>query len=1354
MRHATFPDDYLRWVPRKRHNSRWPIEPKKKAGRMLGELQPLIEFEVPTKIELVDTTQQVDDKEMRNRSTRSPSRRISFAPMEGTPRKLQSIRLSPVKTMAPTLSPIKRHPLSLSPRKVADSPLRSFRVNATPTKVILESPKTTPPTKSPLKSSPAQVQSPSNEGTPGPAATPRLQDMEPLLFDQPTPTSAAEPLHEIRRRVSLNNARRNDRRSSGVSRLLDFELEREPPNRRHSLNLADKIQPDGKSRRSTLGVFVSTPDEDSDVSSPAPNAINATKKDENIPAPGPFSAVEVDVGTNLDIFGQTQKRMTPAITDEQPVSQDSMDCVTSASDTQCSIETPTTPGKTTSASVEAESSSQVMPSTPPAQNVIVETENESAEQDSLSLDQASASSSPMVSEDSMVSDTEKDEGNLSESPMDSATTSEQLDIDTEMQQQLAFEFEPHDPEGLSTIYEESTIMSSPAKNVTTSVAVERASSPVASSSPATALATETPVAETPSTPLSQDHLPGVKSSPSPSEAGNLSVQAANGDADEMSTPQAGTQEQETLDEITSGTSELQMSDAIEPMQVDGVPVSENAAEGSTDEAISEPVSTSNVLDAAEEPASSPDAESIPANHVAVTDHVLPASDSPKQAPTPAIVSPGLRHTENHEDQTVSLEAQGIASIEGSKVCDFVALDAPVENGLDISLSSNTAQSMELNASSNEENLAGNAMDTERSTGSEVPNDSVDSQASILTPERPATPRQESAMASTSLLAQQHTVDAASESPQSEGSGFTPINIRHISPPQASSTTPFKLNHSATESEAVETEFDDQDEVMLDNDDDEDSMAIDEDFTVDAPHPDNDTLTLFPASHDDSETEFVRKFVTRFTADKNAKAAATAAAAAAAASVETEEDNKADENQSTSHKRRSGSIGTTSSGSPIARSDSASTPLKRAPLSEKSPNSPSPLKKRKREEVEADVVDAVKEGKAKDMPSQDAEAGDAPKLKRRRKLGAPVASEPLPTEDDGPRRSTRTNRGRVPLNSGAPSANSVAQSLIPVRLPGGLVMDEESQMSMAARHRNEEKSLAAETRVNTRKNRGAAVLPKVLLAKQGEAKSVPAGQDTTALDTGKKNPSAKSVRWAEELVRYQGDDGSPSTAATAPFKSLAGSLLSDVLKSDADDIDELAGDAEPEQMAVDEDKPVKGKENVELASTKASAAKKPKATTTAPVRRTTRSTRLQVPTPIKKVTAAPKKAEKPEKTSVPPAAAVKAPAKALAKAPAKTVTAPKTLTKAAPKTAPKTASTRTVTTTTATKTTKASSSVVPKAKTSTSTTSTSASASTSTTSGSGPRSMATRRTKVTSLGMSANGTPAPKKRGRPAASASS
>jgi hypothetical protein len=76
-------------------------------------------------------------------------------------------------------------------------------------------------------------------------------------------------------------------------------------------------------------------------------------------------------------------------------------------------------------------------------------------------------------------------------------------------------------------------------------------------------------------------------------------------------------------------------------------------------------------------------------------------------------------------------------------------------------------------------------------------------------------------------------------------------------------------------------------------------------------------------------------------------------------------------------------------------------------------------------------------------------------------------------------------------------------------------------------RNEEKELVALTRVNTRKNKGSALLPPVVLSKKADDKEDPVLRqrllkevfDERAKKSGKKGKGL-NVQWAEELAQYQ------------------------------------------------------------------------------------------------------------------------------------------------------------------------------------------------------------------------------------------
>jgi hypothetical protein len=539
--------------------------------------------------------------------------------------------------------------------------------------------------------------------------------------------------------------------------------------------------------------------------------------------------------------------------------------------------------------------------------------------------------------------------------------------------------------------------------------------------------------------------------------------------------------------------------------------------------------------------------------------------------------------------------------------------------------------------------------------------------------------------------------------------FTPINGGQTSSPHA----PDSGLRDEEPGAEHDSDSDDADEVVeeepLADEDHDATEAMDDDdmLPVNPPCPANDTLQL-QAMHDDSETEMLRKFVTRVAADKNAKALAAAAT---------------DANNTLRPARRPGCLGlTTSTGSPMTSSEPETRTI-RKPLAEKSSNSPSPTKNKRKLELIVEDTAKPKDGSR----DQEDDLDDGPRIKRRRKRADPILdtatvgggtapsaspeSESLPS-DPAPRRSTRARR----LKPAAPSANSIAFSMIPVRLPGMGAMDDaalETHYAAMARQRSEEKDLAAITRVNTRKNKGGAVPPQVVLAKQAEdpnwrmreLKGVVDAkerrqQQQEVVEGGdgadgekKKNArkAAKGVRWAEELVRFHEDP----EAQPGVFRGLARGLLADVTMEDLGEADEIA-EAEPPAAA----EPAVEK-TVRVAARKAVATTSTPSTAPVSTRRTTRSSRLPPPTPVKKMTGGKKKAAAVEKAAAPPAAASAPTLRTRAKSLPKPTPAP---------------------------------SVAP-----------AGSASTSTRSG-----MATRRTRIAKLGMSGNGTPAPKRRGRAAA----
>ncbi|KIH94261.1 hypothetical protein SPBR_05506 [Sporothrix brasiliensis 5110] len=347
-----------------------------------------------------------------------------------------------------------------------------------------------------------------------------------------------------------------------------------------------------------------------------------------------------------------------------------------------------------------------------------------------------------------------------------------------------------------------------------------------------------------------------------------------------------------------------------------------------------------------------------------------------------------------------------------------------------------------------------------------------------------------------------------------------------------------------------------------------------------------------SAHEDSETEMLRKFVTRVKADKSAKAAAAAEEASARTLAKLQ------------RRRRSGSISSTASlsGSPMNKKEpgvfgSPFTSLEgRIPFGKKDHNmSPSPRKKRRPLVGPSDG----NENRSEDLLSKPLfDDNSPPRPKRRRKkmevdTGGIFNPEFMSTKKDdtsaeggddtapGPRRSKRT-RNQTSLKSAAPTANGAAIVLshIPVRLPGSLNLNGDDSFGLSTSslslRRNDEKDLAATTRVNTRKNKGNADPPCIVVARQShealramrEQKSVfdsPLLPPKTASrekadktdkadkadrpdnDEGhgksrkakKTSKSAKSVRWAEVLARFQTDDETAEKGATKADSAAAG-----------------------------------------------------------------------------------------------------------------------------------------------------------------------------------------------------------------------
>ncbi|KAK4161683.1 hypothetical protein QBC43DRAFT_267910 [Cladorrhinum sp. PSN259] len=1245
---ATFPEDRLSWVPRKRNNSRWPILSKSDMTRVVVVNKQSLPL--PAAPEPVEIPMKAQEQQMITRSPRRPAtRRISLLPGEESPRKLQMIPLSPAKQPAPVLSPVKRPPLS--PVKVAESPLRKFRVNATPTKIILESPKSSsPPEKSPLKSSPISARPgaglPSSVSTPKPSSSRQTDSPAPLIFDSPITDVLAEPEHETHRRASLQLARRSERKSLGVATLSRLEALKKSPNRRHSFTSLE-ISKTGKpkavrERRNSV-----------DGSPPRREILSAQK------------AVEVDVKANLDIFAQWPKPATP--TTDRPLGADEKEEEEEEEEEVQTVSTPTKARTSPAPQTQSPPSPAASPSVEEEKSDVTSSPEVAGED----LDQAAAS--PLVTPQT--------------------PTSEEVDIlQVELLEQSGEDmFTPYEPEGLSTIYEESYI------EPEVSAMTEKEQVLVENSATTSPTHSQPPVDldERPSTPLTSKPNLNAPSTPAErtlhhshillDEALQLSIRNSVL-KEKISRPIPEPSSPCFSSSIIDDTSELFAEDASEisflpASEADEAPVACGADVLSSDSPL--PVGAASDAVSPEEP----EAEAETSQD---TDLLSAASENKKEA-VPSTQSPSDRDTNS------ALECRDIAL-------------APTRS------------------SDNSDAL---------------------SQAAIAVPEAPATPGKAAGPeAASSLATPEPQGNPVVDTADSESSGFTPINGRQSPPTQS---VPFAVQALAEESEVGQEAEDDLDadeiveqQLSGDDEDEDDEVAensSDDEFALatEAPRPVNDTMQLQALhEHEDSETEMLRKFVTRVAADKNAKVAAAAAAAALST-------------QGSRPKRHSGSTNpvTSSTGSPVAGADSESL-TDRIPLGEKSPNSPSP------------------------------NFAPAPVLKKRRKLGEPfsgtaatsaaIAPDADDNSEEAPRRSTRARNARS-LRPSAPSANAItlsALSMIPVRLPGMGAMDD---LGMDGRKsfgklRNEEKDIAIITKTNTRKNKGAAVPPPVVLQKQQHDPSWIKLESRRVVDPakpeGEKTASkGKTVRWDEQLARYQEVD--------APFRGMSSALLADVLTSDAahhdDDEDELAI---PTITEVPVPLPPAEKKSKVVA-----------APTVEPTRRSNR-TRLQAPTPVKKVVAStapavstkpvpavrPKASETAGSLAVRAKAAVPKSKLAAAKDTAATAPLPGADTKRVVKrvkrdtgTTPKTSSTsaQSKAAEPVKKVRASSSTAAAKSKSSTAATKTKSAAVPARSTGpAGPASsrisMTSASAAATKLGMGANGTPAPKRRGRPPAAA--
>lgn len=1499
-RRATYPDDRLNYVPRKRHNSRWPLQRLTNPTRMLAEMQPYMELNVPAEPETVEPAHQIQGKQLMRRSTRRASSRLSLIPSEESPSKMD---FSPIKPpQSRILSPVKRSPTKLSsPRKVAESPLRKFRVSATPTKVILKPSRSSLSAQTPLKSTPlkstpirpASVFESDSEVTPA-----HLLHLSPLLFDQPIPETPSVPEHENRRRISLLSARRSEHRPSFITRLLK-EFERDAPERRHSFSLAVQAVADATmtSRRKSVDPSC-IGSEDQAARENTEDAQEQTAEQE--PAPhAPSRTLEVDVGTNLDIFGHRRKDVRPWVQTPTPTRS-----------AQIPIEEPTvaSPSKAddgVSMPVEPVGSA---PATPSIAAVDIAGDVTYNENDAnLPLAQASRDPSPEP-----ISSDQHPERKESPAPL---VVEEPTNTETELNDG----FEPLHPEGLSTILEEEDSIletftpvkhhnlptrSSPMKpsspvlfgQVNLGTSRVGTSSPVAMHQEGTSVLHELP-SEAPSSPTplrratpeksgfgaqpsatshrrysaahellietpsartaeksafgasspaaSQQEIIATKEKPEemPSEIEAACETITGRDGDDASHAIVADHDDKVSDEVpqnmkispahvpraTLGALEMSASPVIfshneSPTRDETVeekttsPTSRQPSPKITD--ISVPCSAVsaddnvNHLSANAVAPSSPIQQTIPLPSAADQDTITVRAESPHPATavtsdTEAPASP----ISDVENSTPEKTADDASSIRSNPSAEFVNTEehtkqpatheSPIKGENDdvarpIEPSSpyravqdedgrlpspKVVLGHEEQSSPNGETVSEDGLTLPENhvaatedviavshssprSGGVRDNGETDSSVSFVDPfvrtdkdanelgVPPAEDKEDGASDTSSVMEQDEsadhstsaeppTIDEVSPSSADAPKDSSTSQIRDTTPEEESdpseaeatesedvSNTPEDSSEGSTSSPDGSDDANSGDEIeVVEQVEAEDSMTSDEDdVSLIAEQPlrvENDTLSL-RSLHEESETDMIRKFISKVAADKSAKAAA-------AAELENRSPPKGN------------------SGSPTEDSE---TPPKRTPLSEKSPNSPSPAKKRKLDEL-------GNEPSEEECPKIVGESPVTRTVKRRKAL---VESSPPPAEGDdsegAPRRSSRQRKTLINLKS-APSANSIAKSTIPVRMPGMEMMD-------TVRARGDQKDLATVTRYNTRKNKGSALFPQIVLKKMEKMKkqgkeyvysSSSADNDEATEETEKKKKN-KGVRWAETLARFQDDEASPPI--NSKTRALSSSLLADVLKADAaldDDIDELADEPVVSSKKVTTPRVLKSKSQVKSRTDSASEATskpsipKPRkvatpTATTPSTRRTagappipapapTPTTKVQpAPTPkpttsLSKVTAPPKRATRSGKSLVPTPIKVTATTKPKTSVPAAPPPPPPALHRGPgrPRLSPATSTTSTTSTPHKVIKTRAE----PAATSKTVVTA-----------------AARRASRVAAgLGMSVNGTPAPKRRGRSA-----
>ncbi|KAJ9132615.1 hypothetical protein NKR23_g11104 [Pleurostoma richardsiae] len=1206
-RTATFPEESLRWVPTKRHNSRWPIEPPRDDAPTIADLQPLNKFDIPT-MDRETCEDVIADKPTESshgrRKSRRLSRRVSSAIVGMGVQPMLEFPLSPATSTVAFSSPMKKS----SPTKVSMSPLKNFTVSATPTKVAISSPFRD-----------ASLVRLASKGIVLPAipengsSSPHTSDRAPqLVFDQPSPEEPDEPEYETRRRVSLNNARRGDRQSGRVARLLALEI-RELPKRRHSFLSREFDSTNGLAgRRHTLDlVSDGTEQIKLDVASPstdtAPPGKGADKSEPSASIDAPRSAVDVDVRMNLDIFGQS------------PVA---MRNVAPTSDTLAA-------GSLGRSCAEDE----IQPNSPPMPRADVpEVVRYDSLQNPLGIsDGARRNEEPMRQAAILTSSTNTppDLGaGLGRAPSSASWTN----VDVQ-------------PDPAPGLLPAPAVTVKPSPRVTTIAGLQPGETAPAEAYGDSRLLIcnirEEVMGRSPTCSSDQANLDATETSPSTSIVLDENCPSHAPLDDECSTETEESVSDLMPDDVSTAI-RVELYHPTVAIDIDG----EDSHSETEEQQSTQPTTPNKDLGTASNSYSQKG----------------PVYDQHGEATSREVLeqTPMIDSTVDHEVPHSAFAGHSIPLSSGAP--DF----SPCVRQTMPKGSSDSAGSLGHHRRIENDSFlvtlklgpassaAASILSAHTTVAKTVPDKEANGQAWTCSETR----------ASPMAASQRIEVESILVLSPASSPGFKPINGH-----QRSSKSP-----SPADKDNVHQDED----IVLPK---EAAMAVPkvEDARVAIELEADVPVEGSRRQSSDSDTDLLRDFITRVRAGKTAQAAAAA--------------------QSRSRpKRRSGSI--TSCGSPLSKNESRSiTSGERPPLGEKDLNkSPSPTKKRKLQNPgDVDLRKNERLGK----PALDDTS--PPRTKRRRKrmeaetdsvLSSDFQEGQSLTESAGVRRSTRNRQARLPVKAATP-ATSPALSHIPVRLAGlsGMMQDGDAVagFTLTAKTRSEEKDLAAVTRVNTRKNKANSMLPSAVLALQAEdpgwklreLKSVFEAREAHAVQDDAEGleilrprilqRKRKGVRWAETLVRFQGEDEHDVLSNSNTRASPEGD-------------EGEKGRALPEEEEVASAKP-EFKEDNPPPEVEVKAESRQEKTTA----RRTRASRLQPPK---------------TKSSLPSAPAPQAPSTSTSSTTNSSAAAPKgTAVSKAPTRKP---------------------SAVPRANASV-------------------VRMATRRTKVTTLGMSSNGTPAPKRR---------